>query len=408
MELLAKYGYALYGKYITRWRALPLDIDMLRPVERRTLLAVYELAKDKFIKSAKVVGYAIGTYHPHGEASLYSTLVRYVRTGLVDGQGGFFSYGLTDSQPSAMRYTEVRANKDIVKLMSLVKFAPWDTPEFEYEPLYIPAPIPLGLIGNEINHGVGFHKTTYPSFRIKDLMRRLLFLLGKKRRANIMPNLLGCHVVNVEKVKELLENGKATIIFEADYKKEKDGYHIYGCPTSWAPLKKYAERNKIELLDLSTDGHHIVAVTKKDDILDAIKGSVSFDIKVVKLEDELVVTQSVDEAIRKSFSAYKDAVETKLKQDAQSIEAQIKEMTILKKLKPYIKQANSISELAKLSKLPEADIKPILTNYSVSKLVGVKIDLETLEEKLKLTNSRLNRIWDYSVALVEEISKEYL
>jgi topoisomerase-4 subunit A len=58
--------YAEYGRYIDSFRAIPKHIDCLKPVERRLLLSVHQVARKKFQKSAKVIGTCIGNYHPHG------------------------------------------------------------------------------------------------------------------------------------------------------------------------------------------------------------------------------------------------------------------------------------------------------------------------------------------------------
>lgn len=58
--------YAEYGRYIDAFRAIPKGIDCLKPVERRLLLSVHQVARKKLEKSAKVIGACIGNYHPHG------------------------------------------------------------------------------------------------------------------------------------------------------------------------------------------------------------------------------------------------------------------------------------------------------------------------------------------------------
>ncbi|MDX1699651.1 MAG: DNA gyrase subunit A, partial [Melioribacteraceae bacterium] len=94
MRKIIPVFYSEYGRYISRFRAIPLYVDALKPVERRLLLSLHEVAKNKLVKSAKVIGHVIGSYHPHGDQSAYGTLVDMVRRGLVLGEGNFGTEGL--------------------------------------------------------------------------------------------------------------------------------------------------------------------------------------------------------------------------------------------------------------------------------------------------------------------------
>jgi len=81
--------YAEYGRYIDEFRAIPYHIDCLKPVERRLLFTLFNVAK-RLTKSARVIGEAIGKYHPHGDQSAYGTLVGLVRRGLDQYDGTIF------------------------------------------------------------------------------------------------------------------------------------------------------------------------------------------------------------------------------------------------------------------------------------------------------------------------------
>ena len=170
--------YSEYGRYISRFRAIPLYVDCLKPVERRLLLSLHEVAKNRLVKSAKVIGHVIGSYHPHGDQSAYGSLVDMVRRELAKGEGNFGVEGLDDDPPAAMRYTEVQANPFIESLgFTYHKFVKWEDLELDLEPLYIPSPIPIGLIGDGIITGISFYTTTIPRYEFKDLVKRLIWLL---------------------------------------------------------------------------------------------------------------------------------------------------------------------------------------------------------------------------------------
>ena len=98
-------------------RALPDVRDGFKPVHRRVLYGMNELGNNSdkpYKKSARIVGEVMGKYHPHGDSSIYGTLVRMARPWsmrypLVDGQGNFGS--VDGDSPAAMRYTEARLRK---------------------------------------------------------------------------------------------------------------------------------------------------------------------------------------------------------------------------------------------------------------------------------------------------------
>lgn len=103
MEKVIPTFYAEYGRYISRFRMIPSNIDCLIPVERRTLLILNRMGSSKPIKSFKIDGCVTGELHPHGSA--YSTLVNLVRNGLASSDDSTWGgIGLNDSPPPASRY----------------------------------------------------------------------------------------------------------------------------------------------------------------------------------------------------------------------------------------------------------------------------------------------------------------
>ena len=112
-----KKSYLDYAMSVIVGRALPDVRDGLKPVHRRVLYAMHELSNSfnrPYKKSARIVGDVIGKYHPHGDTSVYDTMVRMaqewsLRYMLVDGQGNFGS--IDGDSPAAMRYTEARMRK---------------------------------------------------------------------------------------------------------------------------------------------------------------------------------------------------------------------------------------------------------------------------------------------------------
>ena len=110
-------SYIDYSMSVIVSRALPDVRDGLKPVHRRVLYGMHEMgirASSSYRKSARIVGEVLGKYHPHGDSSVYDTMVRMaqewsLRYMLVDGQG---NYGSIDGDsPAALRYTEARMQK---------------------------------------------------------------------------------------------------------------------------------------------------------------------------------------------------------------------------------------------------------------------------------------------------------
>lgn len=173
--------YASYGRYIDAYRAIPSNIDGLKISLRRSLLALYDITKTgKFSKSAKVTGHIIGNYHPHGDASAYDTIFTLVLQEYAIGHGGWGAkdaHGLDN--PSAQRYTEVKIAPWVKELaFKYIDYVPWENLELNDEPLYLPCPIPIGLIGIDNILGIGFHRTLIPKFVKSDLAKRLLWLIN--------------------------------------------------------------------------------------------------------------------------------------------------------------------------------------------------------------------------------------
>ena len=113
-----KSSYIDYSMSVIVSRALPDVRDGFKPVHRRVLYGMNELGNNSdkpYKKSARIVGEVMGKFHPHGDSSIYGTLVRMaqpwsLRYPLVDGQG---NYGSVDGDsPAAMRYTEARLRKN--------------------------------------------------------------------------------------------------------------------------------------------------------------------------------------------------------------------------------------------------------------------------------------------------------
>ena len=160
-----KRSYLDYAMSVIVSRALPDARDGLKPVHRRILFSMNEQGHTpdrSYVKSARVVGDVMGKYHPHGDASIYFTMVRMAQPFsmgllLIDGQGNFGS--VDNDPPAAMRYTESRMSK---AAMSIVADLDKDTVDFketydgtEQEPVVLPSRIPNLLVNGAGGIAVG-------------------------------------------------------------------------------------------------------------------------------------------------------------------------------------------------------------------------------------------------------------
>ncbi|GHV46939.1 DNA gyrase subunit A [Synergistales bacterium] len=198
-----KESYLNYAMSVIVGRALPDVRDGLKPVQRRVLFAMNELGlrhSSSYRKSATVVGETMGKYHPHGDSSIYDTMVRMaqpwsLRYPLVDGQGNFGS--VDGDSAAAMRYTEAR-------LFELGEFILADidedcidwSPNFDEslkEPMTLPAAVPNLLINGATGIAVGM-ATNIPPHNLREIVDALHYLLdteGEPEFAEIIKRLPG-------------------------------------------------------------------------------------------------------------------------------------------------------------------------------------------------------------------------
>ena len=178
-------SYLDYAMSVIVGRALPDVRDGLKPVHRRVLYAMHELgahSNKPYYKSARIVGDVIGKYHPHGDQSVYDTLVRMaqpfsLRYLLVDGQGNFGS--VDGDSPAAMRYTEVRMSRLAGELLAdidkeTVDFVP-NYDESEHEPSVLPTRVPNLLVNGSSGIAVGM-ATSIPPHNAAELCDAVMLM----------------------------------------------------------------------------------------------------------------------------------------------------------------------------------------------------------------------------------------
>jgi DNA gyrase subunit A len=186
LEVEMQRSYLDYAMSVIVGRALPDVRDGLKPVHRRVLYAMYDggYRPDRgYFKCSRVVGDVMGNYHPHGDSSIYDTLVRLaqpwsLRYPLVDGQGNFGSPG--SDPPAAMRYTESRLHQLAMEMVAGIDEDTVDmTPNYDgrsFEPVVLPSRVPNILINPSAGIAVGM-ATNIPPHNLREVGAAVLWAL---------------------------------------------------------------------------------------------------------------------------------------------------------------------------------------------------------------------------------------
>src|ERR1700678_625542 len=181
-----KRSYLDYSMSVIIGRALPDRRDGFKPVHRRILYTMHEMGLEynkKYAKCAKVVGQAMGVYHPHGDSAIYDTMVRMaqpfsLRYPLIDGQGNFGS--VDGHPPPAMRYTEGRMERITGEMMAdidmeTVDFVP-NYDESTVEPTVLPTRIPNLIVNGSSGIAVGM-ATNIPPHNLTEVVNAAIELV---------------------------------------------------------------------------------------------------------------------------------------------------------------------------------------------------------------------------------------
>lgn len=227
-----KTAYIDYSMSVIVSRALPDVRDGLKPVHRRVLFGMQELgvlSNRPYKKSARIVGEVLGKYHPHGDGSVYDTMVRMaqdwsLRYTLVDGQGNFGS--IDGDSPAAMRYTEARLTKIAEEMLAdidkdTVDFRPNFDDTLE-EPTVLPSRIPNLLINGTSGIAVGM-ATNMPPHNLTEVTDAIIAYIENNDIAieELMKNVkapdfpTGGIIYGYQGVKDCYHTGRGRIVMRA-------------------------------------------------------------------------------------------------------------------------------------------------------------------------------------------------
>ncbi|HEY1307105.1 MAG TPA: DNA topoisomerase IV subunit A [Vicinamibacterales bacterium] len=293
----AQTRYLNYALSVITARALPDVRDGLKPVQRRILYTMWQqnlTADAKHRKCAKVVGDVMGSYHPHGDAALYETLVRMaqsfsLRYPLIDGSGNFGS--LDGDSAAAMRYTECRLARISDEMLTeieqrTVHFRP-NYDGTKTEPVVLPARIPNLLINGTTGIAVGM-ATNVPPHNLGEVCTALVKLLDNPDLSSVQlcryvkgPDFpTGGQILNsAEELKGIYKTGSGTVRLRSTW---EEGQTTRGSQTIYVTSIPYAVNKAalveriaevvlsrklpplVDVKDVSTDDVRIALELKRD------------------------------------------------------------------------------------------------------------------------------------------------
>lgn len=263
-------SYIDYAMSVIVSRALPDARDGLKPVHRKILYTMHQAGlthSAKFLKSAAIVGDALGKYHPHGDASVYDAMARMaqdflMRYPLVDGQGNWGS--IDGDSPAAMRYTEARMTSIAEQMMADIGKETVDfKPNYDnrlMEPSVLPAAVPQLLINGSFGIAVGMatsipphnlsevvdatnHLIDHPDASLEDLMQ---FIKGPD-----FPT--GGIIYNAKDIQQAYATGRGGVVMRGEaeiVESEKFGFQII---VSSIPYQVNKSEMIIKMADLIRD-----------------------------------------------------------------------------------------------------------------------------------------------------------
>jgi DNA gyrase subunit A len=227
-----KSAYIDYSMSVIVSRALPDVRDGLKPVHRRVLYGMLDLgvtAGKAHKKSARIVGEVLGKYHPHGDTSVYDTMVRMaqdwsLRYPLVDGQGNFGS--IDGDNPAAMRYTEARLRKIAEEMLNDIDKETVDfSPNFDdslMEPTVLPTKIPGLLVNGGSGIAVGMATNMAPHNLSETIDATIAYIDNREIEVSeLMEHIkapdfpTGGIIYGYEGVKQAFETGRGRIVMRA-------------------------------------------------------------------------------------------------------------------------------------------------------------------------------------------------
>jgi len=173
-----------------------------------------------------------------------------VNQGYARGEGNWGSPGLEDAEAAHYRYTETCLEKwvdDLAFTYLNEKYVPYEEYELEPEPIYLPCPVPIGLVGHGVINGISFYRTLIPKYKLSDLAKRLVWILNGKNAKDeviIQPYCKDCSVQEIEpgEFRKILTTGIGSLNYIPHGKLETNRIRIQGR----APLTSFVKKKETD------------------------------------------------------------------------------------------------------------------------------------------------------------------
>ena len=423
-------SYLNYSMSVIVSRALPDVRDGLKPVHRRVLFGASDLGATwnrSHKKSARIVGEVLGKYHPHGDSSVYDSLVRMaqpwsLRYPLIDGQGNFGS--IDGDNAAAMRYTEARMGKISAEMLQDIdKDTVQFTPNFDdslEEPTVLPSIIPNLLMNGSEGIAVGM-ATKIPPHNLRELVTGLNALLENPNISieELVENHIkgpdfptGGYIMGVDGINSAYSTGRGRVVMrgratteELDSGKERIIISKIPYQVNKSNLvEKIAElvRDKklegiSDLRDESDkDGIRIVVECKRDAIGEVILNNLykytqlqdTFGVILLALVDGVPRVMGLKEMLTHFLNFRREIIINRTRFELDQAEAR---SHILEGLKIALENIDKVISIIRNSKDPESAKKSLIETYSFSE----KQTKAILDMRLqKLTSLEIDKVVD--------------
>ena len=398
-------SYLSYAMSVIISRALPDVRDGLKPVHRRVLYGATGIGAQwnrKHKKSARIVGEVIGKYHPHGDQSIYDSLVRMaqpwsLRYLLIDGQGNFGS--VDGDGAAAMRYTEAKMSKIASEMLKdIEKETVSYQPNFDdslKEPTVLPSQIPNLLMNGSEGIAVGM-ATKIPPHNLRELVSGLVALLDNSELTSeelFVEHIKGPDfptagfIMGTDGVKEAYKTGRGRVIMRgrASIEEKENGKEVIIISEIPYQVNKSNLIEKIadlvrdkklegisDLRDESDkDGMRIVIECKRDAIAEIILNNLykytqlqdTFGIIMLAIVNGVPKVMELKQVLGEFLSFRREIIIKRTTFDLKEAEARAH---ILEGLKKALESIDEIIELIKKSKNPEEAKEKLINNFKFS------------------------------------------
>ena len=399
-----KDSFLSYAMSVIVSRALPDVRDGLKPVHRRVLYAMHDIGLQPnrpYRKSATVVGEVLGKYHPHGDASVYDTLVRLaqpwsMRHPLVDGQGNFGS--VDGDSAAAMRYTEARLTRMATEMLrdissDTVDFAP-NFDESQREPVVLPARYPNLLVNGSDGIAVGM-ATKIPPHNLGEVIDATIALiddpemdddgLAEHIKGPDFPT--GGIIVGLRGMREAIETGRGSVRVQAKAHTEQIKGNRTQIVVTEIPyqvnksylLQKIAElvkdRKLQDISDLRDEsdrnGMRIVIELKREAVPKVVLNNLykhtqmqqSFGVNLVALVDGVPKTLSYKQVLKHYVAHQFEVVTRRTRYELEKAQARAH---ILEGLLIALDDLDEVVETIRRSQNPETARKNLMKKFELS------------------------------------------